>query len=163
MKLYRSSRGVMFSCLIGGSTSVRLFAPNMNLPRNSVALFLALVKRDSLYLEMLTGVLLVVGHVVQGFDAGGGDGCGSSKPSAGMISGGSVGAVVGRGGSVRNSRLNRCCVGGKGPGENDGPAWCVAVGLCPPKNPSFCTFGSMCSSCYGVVMRMAPLRGQIIS
>ena len=62
--LYRSSRGVIVSCLIGGSTSVRMFAPNMNLPRNSVALFLALVKSDSLYLEMFTGVPVVVGHVV---------------------------------------------------------------------------------------------------
>lgn len=120
--LILSSRIVICSCFTRDSTSLRMIAPDRNLPRNYVALFLALVKRDCLYLVMFTGVVLYVSPIVQSCDSVGGSGCGTSNPSAGMIAGGSIGAVVGQGGNGGKTRLTGNCFVGNGPGDNDGPA-----------------------------------------
>ena len=48
----------------GGSTSVNVWLPKKNLPRNFVALSFARVKRDCLYLVWLTGCFACVGRLV---------------------------------------------------------------------------------------------------
>ena len=110
MKL--SSRIVMCSCLTGGSTSVMIFVPNRNLPRNCFALCFALSKRDFLYFVIFTGFILYVSSISISCDAVGGFSFGVSKPSSCpfslKVAGGNIGAVVGLGGSGWESRLNVC-------------------------------------------------------